>query len=274
MIRGEHAGFDDFTLLAFGTLAESEDVARQEHLATCSECATKLARVRGTLSLLGLATRQDRPAGTVKAELMARVRVSREAQEHYGWPLKEEQPASPRNTTKTKNKRARGWWNWALICVAAALALISVGLSWQNHRIAVELQNQRKAADSLIRDRERVEKYVGVLAAQDTKTIRLSGTGNLANSSGLLKFNAHAGVLLYTADLPALPPDKSYQVWLLPAEGAPISAGVLGPGGNAWGNLWTAEVPPDTSAKQFAVTIEPVGGAVQPTGPRVLLGGM
>jgi anti-sigma-K factor RskA len=241
-------------------------------LAACSECATKLARLRGAVSLLGLATRQDRPAGTVKAELMARVRVSREAEEHYAWPLKEEQLASPTSTAKTKAKRASSWWNWALISVAAVLALISVELSWQNRRIAAELRNQRKAADSLIRDRERIEKCVAVLAAQDTKTIRLVGTGNWANSSGLLKFNARAGVLLYTAALPVLPPDKSYQVWLLPAAGAPISAGLLGPGGNAWGNMWTAEVPPETSAKQFAITIEPVGGVAQPTGPRVLMG--
>lgn len=38
--------------------------------------------------------------------------------------------------------------------------------------------------------------------------------------------------------------------------------------------MWAAEVPADTSAKQFAVTIEPFRGAVQPTGQRVLLGGM
>jgi anti-sigma-K factor RskA len=36
--------------------------------------------------------------------------------------------------------------------------------------------------------------------------------------------------------------------------------------------MWTAEVPANTPAKAFAVTIEPVGGAPQPTGPKVLLG--
>jgi len=69
-----------------------------------------------------------------------------------------------------------------------------------------------------------------------------------------------------------LPAEKSYQMWLVPRDGAPISAGVLGPGGHAWGNMWTGEVPAGTQAKAFAVTVEPVGGVAQPTGPKVLLG--
>jgi len=103
-------------------------------------------------------------------------------------------------------------------------------------------------------------------------TVKLAGTGGTASLNGVVKFNANAGVLLYAADLPRLPAEKSYQMWLVPQDGAPISAGVLGPGGHAWGNMWTGEVPAGTQAKAFAVTVEPVGGVAQPTGPKVLLG--
>ena len=166
------------------------------------------------------------------------------------------------------------WWKWVLVPVAVALAVVSFALSWQNRRITAELDREHKAAEALIHDRERIEKLVGVLAAPDTVTVKLAGVGDAAKSGGLVKFNAKAGIVLYTAELPELPASKSYQMWLVPANGAPISAGLIGPGGNAWGNMWTAEVAANTQAKAFAVTVEPVGGMPQPTGPKVLLGAM
>jgi anti-sigma-K factor RskA len=163
-------------------------------------------------------------------------------------------------------------WNWVLVPAALALALVSFALSWQNRKIAAQLEKERGVAESLIRERQQIERLVGVLAAADTMTVKLVGVGDTANSSGLVKFNAKTGTVLYSAELPALPTGKSYQLWLVPVNGAPISAGLLGPGGHQWDNLWTAEVPANTQAKAFAVTVEPAGGMPQPTGPKVLLG--
>ncbi|MGB2633471.1 MAG: anti-sigma factor, partial [Candidatus Acidiferrum sp.] len=232
-----------------------------------AECALKLAQARGNAALLNFAVKQERPAGTVKAELMARIRANREAQQRNAWPQK-----ASGTPSISKPKARASWWNWALATAAMALALVSFGLSWQNRRIAAELQKEHQAAETLIQDRERIEKLVGVLGAPDTVTVKLTGTSDAANLSGLVKFNAKTGVVLYAADLPGLPADKSYQMWLVPVNGAPISAGLLGPGGHAWGNMWTGEVPPNTQPKAFAVTVEPVGGMPQPSGPKVLLG--
>lgn len=267
MSNAEHIRWEELELLAVGALPAEEAATIEGHVSGCEECTLKLAEARGNAALLSFAVKQERPAGTVKAELMARIRANRKAQERNAWPRKAQV------TPGVAKPLARGsWWNWALATAAVALAMVSFGLSWQNRRIATELQKEREAAEELSRDRERIEKLVGVLAAPDTVTVKLAGTSDAANASGTVKFNAKTGVVLYAADLPELPAGKSYQMWLVPANGAPMSAGLLGPGGHAWGNMWTGEVPPNTQPKAFAVTIEPVGGMPQPTGPKVLLG--
>jgi anti-sigma-K factor RskA len=270
----EHIQPEELELRALGALPEDQAESIQGHVEECEECAGKLADARGHACLLAFAVKQDRPAGTVKAELMARIRVSRETEEYYAWPAKTEEPPGARRTAESKSEAGSGWLNWVLIAAAIALGLISFALSWQNRRIAAELHREHKAAESLIRDRQQIEKFVGVLAAADTVTIQMSAAGDRSkgSSSGVVKFNAKAGVVLYAAELPALPHDKSYQMWLLPTNGAPISVGLLGPGGRTWGNMWTGEVPANTQAKTFAVTIEPVGGAAQPMGTKVLVG--
>jgi anti-sigma-K factor RskA len=61
-------------------------------------------------------------------------------------------------------------------------------------------------------------------------------------------------------------------MWLVPPNGAPLSAGLLGQWEHALAGVWTVEVPANTEAKAFAVTLEPSGGVPQPTGPQVLVG--
>jgi anti-sigma-K factor RskA len=270
--NGEHIRLEELELYALGALPENEAAALEAHVAGCAECAADLARARAAAALLAFSVNQERPAGTVKAELMGRVRANLEAENRPAWPAKVGAARVDGGIARPRAQTGGNWWNWALVAAAVLLALMSFGLSWQNRRITAELAKQRKAAESMIHDREQIEKLVSTLAAPDTVTVKLAGTENAANASGTVKFNAKSGVVLYSADLPALPPGKSYQMWLVPANGAPISAGLLGPGGQAWGNLWTAQVPENVQAKAFAVTIEPVGGLAQPSGPKVLLG--
>jgi anti-sigma-K factor RskA len=269
--NGEHLRLEELELLALGALPEDEATALEAHVSGCSVCAANLAQARGHAALLAFSVKQERPSATVKLELIGRVRANQAAGQ-ADWPSGTRRPDTEGGAAKRRSQARGSWWNWVLVTAAVALALLSFGLSWQNRRITAELAKERKAAVSLVLDRERIEQLVGTLTALDTLTVKLAGSGDTANATGTVKFNAKSGMVLYSADLPALPPDKSYQMWLVPASGAPISAGLLGPGGHTWGNLWTAQVPANTQAKAFAVTIEPVGGMPQPTGPKVLIG--
>jgi anti-sigma-K factor RskA len=83
------------------------------------------------------------------------------------------------------------------------------------------------------------------------------------------KHNGH--LLLLANNLQALPADKRYQLWLIPADGsAPMPAGLLRvePDGSAM-MMHTMETA-GVEAKAFAVTIEPLHGSSTPTMPLVM----
>jgi anti-sigma-K factor RskA len=60
----------------------------------------------------------------------------------------------------------------------------------------------------------------------------------------------------------------------VPTSGSPISAGVFHPNANGKASILLPPLPPGVAAKAFAVTVEPAGGVPQPTGPKVLIGGV
>jgi anti-sigma-K factor RskA len=67
-------------------------------------------------------------------------------------------------------------------------------------------------------------------------------------------------------DLPPLPAGKVYQIWVMPARGAPIPAGTftIDTAGSATTVVQTPTNLPDPTA--MAVSIEPEGGVNAPTG--------
>lgn len=274
MTDGEHIREEAMELYALGGLPEGEVEALKTHLAGCGECAMKLAQSRGSTAMLAFTAKQERPAGTIKAELMARVRANRERDEHYAWPLPTKEPVVESTTGETMTSKptgARVWWNWVLVPTAVALALLSLALSWQNRRVSQALEKQRQAMQALLHDREQTEKLVGVLAAADTITVKLASAAEPVGN-GVVKYNSRLGVMVYSAQLPPAPAGKTYQMWLVPANGAALSAGLLEKREHAAGHVWTAEVRANTEAKAFVVTLEPAGGVPQPTGPKVLVG--
>ena len=71
----------------------------------------------------------------------------------------------------------------------------------------------------------------------------------------------------------AAPSGKSYQLWLLPTQGAPVSLGVLATGQTRY-PLSAAALKQLALAKAFAVSVEPPGGSPTglPTGPVIMVG--
>jgi hypothetical protein len=173
---------------------------------------------------------------------------------------------------KDKAGRPGDWLTWVLVPAAIALALLSFALSWQYRKLAAQLQNLEHLAHAYTEEREQTEKLLSVLASPDTLTVKLAGTSEAPNASGVVKYNGPTGTVMSSANLPPLATGKVYQLWLIPVNGAPVSAGVFGMSDDGHGRMATAEVPANKEVKAFTVTIEPAGGVAQPTGPNVLLG--
>ncbi|MGC8507697.1 MAG: anti-sigma factor [Thiomonas sp.] len=82
------------------------------------------------------------------------------------------------------------------------------------------------------------------------------------------------GALTLTAVGALAPPSgKSYQLWLLPTQGAPVSLGVMAAGQTRY-PLPAAAQALLAQAKAFAVSVEPPGGSPTglPTGPVIMVG--
>ena len=82
------------------------------------------------------------------------------------------------------------------------------------------------------------------------------------------------GTLLFLAgNLDPLEAGKTYQLWLLPADGGnPVPAGTFLPDARGNASIVQERFPRAVAAKGFAVTIENQGGATTPTLPLILAG--
>jgi anti-sigma-K factor RskA len=255
-----HSQQEELELFALGALPEAEATAVRLHVASCAACSKALAEARGHAALLALGVEQETPAPAVKAKLLARIAAERPAS------------AGERMVVRQEIPHRVSWWNWVLAPATALLALLSFALWHENGRLFTELREAQRMAASLEQERVHVQKLVNALAAPETITVKLAGTADAAGASGVVKYNRRTGLVVYMAQLPPLPVEKVYQMWLVPANGAPISAGIFTPAGDGKPRVFSAEVPGDTEPKAFAVTVEPAGGVAQPTGAKVLLG--
>jgi hypothetical protein len=93
--------------------------------------------------------------------------------------------------------------------------------------------------------------------------VRLSGTGAAAGAAGRAYWSRALGLVFNASQLPALGADRSYELWVIPAGGAPISVGLLAVGTNGSASH-TAALPDGLAVTTVAVTIEAAGGS--PTG--------
>jgi anti-sigma-K factor RskA len=86
------------------------------------------------------------------------------------------------------------------------------------------------------------------------------------------------GLLLSASNLPALPPGRTYQLWVISGKMPPISDGWIFQTDGAGGVMTMFTTPPTLPVPTaMAVSIEPDGGsttAAGPTGALYLLGSM
>lgn len=108
----------------------------------------------------------------------------------------------------------------------------------------------------------------------DVRAILLTGLGPQPNARGKVIFSPKARRAIFVAaSLETIPADRQYELWFL-AGGKPIPAGTFD-AVEGQATVFESALLPETiaSVDKFAVTIEPRGGAPQPTGPMVLAGG-
>ena len=250
-----HPQFEgDLDLYALGALDTEEAQELASHLEACPECMQKLQQARTRVALLALAAPPQEVPSRVKERLLKRI-AGRRAEQH---------PA-----------RRAMFWQWAAPALAAlslVLAVWAMALRTENSELSRQVHELQAIQQTMNAELTRTRSVLELLTAPDTAKVTLVAGEAHPAPQGKVFYHPRRGLLFYAANLPALPSGKTYQLWLVPTQGNPISAGIFQTDAHGNGEVLLPQLPAGVAAKAFAVTLEPAGGVPQPTGPKVLVG--
>lgn len=169
---------------------------------------------------------------------------------------------------------------WLAVAAVVILGLSVVVYSLDASRILVvdDLQEAQATAaelqQRLDQNAQQADLAVSILTSSDTKSIAMAGKEDATASTARAYWSPTRGLLIVADRLPAPPPERVYQVWIIEG-GMPISAGQLGEQSKGRGLLIA---PPPSGVVPGAVTVEvtdePTGGLPVPTGSIRLVGSL
>jgi len=252
---------EQIPLYAVGALPPDERSVVETHLRGCAECAAELAAFAAVSGALAQIVPPHEPPAALRARVLGAATV----------------------IDRASTRRPIG--AWAPWLAAAAMLFIAIGAGFYAAALRAEvrlLQAQLRVALDRVTDGERrvavalraaadAESPLAVLTAPDVRRIDLAGQPVAARASGRAFWSRTRGVVLTAANLPALPPGRTYQVWFV-TSAAPVSIGLVKP--DAAGSVRRlvdsrGDFPEPVAV---AVTIEPDGGVPAPTGDKYLVG--
>jgi anti-sigma-K factor RskA len=265
-----HEEYENLAALeAVGAASPDEQAALLRHLEECDGCERMMAEMRNAAALLAQGLEPVPPPPAVRERVLNAIGAK---------------PSRPAATHVTS--RFSRW----LLPAAAAVAFVLLAWSQmlllgQRERVEqaearaqiVEEQAKRLSEERQLLESEnaRLESLMASLSAASTRTISLGGQPMAPAASARVFLNTRdRQAFVFFHDLPANPEDKSYQLWMIPAEGDPMGVGVFDVDARGSASMVLQNLPVGREIKALAVTMEPKGGMPSPTGEMYLMGGM
>ncbi len=225
---------------ALDALDPDERQLFEVHLRTCAECADEVRGMRNAAAELSHLTEVPAPP-QLRGSVLGAIAQSRQLP-----PLLDD-PRSGRVLPLRRGGGSRPFWQG----LAAACALIAIAVSgwgYAQHRDAQRAAGvQASAVQSLLQAPDVVA----------TTTAMKQGQGTVIYSKIEHK------LVLIGHGMPVLGANQTYQLWMMPKNGKPVSGGLFRP--DRAGNV---EVPASgdlDGVGQMGVSLEPAGGSAQPT---------
>jgi len=255
-------------LYVLGALAPTDRDTFEAHIAACAECAAHVKSLSPVTEALAHAAPQHDPPAALRARVLRSV---------SGSPV---QTAPVPRPIRTSHSAALPWMAAAAsLMLAAALGVYAASLRGRIGALELRLQDATERAAAGERQLAEVRKVsaeaqsqLAILVAPDLQRIDLQGQPQAPQASARAFWSRSRGLVFTASNLPAVPPGKTYQLWVLTKQPAPISAGLFRP--DQQGRVAAMfETPPDLPQPiGMAVTIEPDGGVPSPTGDKYLVG--
>jgi len=289
MIEPKHIPADDLALYAMQFLTPEETVLVEAHVRHCAECHRELATIQGDLAAFAHTAEMQTPPAVARQRLMTQVNREKrivpqpEATLRPGGPYDGPVPFAGYGTSgfdgddEAPRKASIGaiifgWAGWA---VAAGLAFGGYHLYRQREELQRSLRMNAAQMASLSEDAARAREILDSLSDKTTQRVTLTRAETAPSPTGRVIYRADHGMLLFLAsNIAPVTPDKTYELWIIPAETdrSPIPAGTFLPDERGNASIVLPDVPKGVNAKAFGVTVENRGGSQVPTLPIIMVG--
>ncbi len=271
MTDDRHISLEELALHAMQALTSEESAAVRLHLSECAECREQLAEISGDLALVAMSVEQHPVPEGARERFVNRITAT---------PAKSPQPAMAPVIPIVPEKRAPRFASWIPWTAVAAMLIVSAALGLR----AYILNQQLESEDALIRRQERLiqarnaenlkaRALLDVLTAPNAQRVVLTtGKTPPAPSARAVYLPSRGALILQASNMQPLPADKTYELWVIPASGAPIPSGIFRPDASGSASVVLPSIPLGVPAKAFGITIENAGGSATPTAPIILSG--
>jgi anti-sigma-K factor RskA len=221
---------------ALDALDDDERERFERHLAECERCTAELAELQGAVGALAVAAEGPEPPASLRGRVLEAARAD--------------------GAGKVIPLPQRRWAFPAAATLAAAAALVAIGLGVWATSLSHSLDREREAKDGY------------------AQALRLLGGGAqakaLVDAEGALLVPPGGGeAALVVCGLSPAPTGKTYEAWVIEG-GTPRPAGLFRGGSGCPPVLLEREVP---DGAVVAVTLERKGGVQKPTGQILIRSG-
>jgi anti-sigma-K factor RskA len=245
---------DELSLYAMAALVGDERLFVEKHIRECAACRRELERVRGDLALLALSASGPRPPARSRERLMTAI------------------AKEPRRAQVVRQRRPvwRNVFGWA---AAVAAITVIVLLLRQNADLRQGIANLETGSANQQHQLLEAKQLLATLTSPEAVHFTLVAGKTPPQPQGKAIYVRSSGTLVFLAsNMPSLPPEKTYELWLIPASGAPVPAGLFKPNAYGTATLIERSLTIDTEPKTFAITVEPEAGSSSPTSQPIMVG--
>jgi hypothetical protein len=272
MNTANHITQDDLYLFALQLLPDADMKSAAVHLKECAVCRTQLGEIQGDLVTYALTAESQTPPSQARERLLQQIEPVLYPRNSRMYQMDAPEEREPRRVAPVL-----AWVGWG---AAACLAVVAGMQVDQRKLVEQDLSVATAQLSQSVAQSEQAKAVMQTLQNASAMQVALHVPLN-AGAVPKLDPEAHAtyvpetGALVFVADhLDPLQAQKTYELWLLPAEAgqAPIPAGLFKPDEKGNASVVMPALPKGVTAKGFGVTVENDGGSKTPTAPIVLAG--
>jgi hypothetical protein len=167
----------------------------------------------------------------------------------------------------------RSWWGVLGWAATAAVLVFTASLWKENAALRQDVSTLRSLFGRQTVELEQARNVASAITNPGGERFTLVAVKTPPQPQGKAFYlRNHSNLVFVANNMPALPPQKAYELWLIPAQGAPIPAGVFKPDAHGSATVVNPPLPAGAEARAFAITVENEAGATAPTMPIIMMG--